>query len=176
LTIADQGIFRFRYGANGELRDGTGPGATEPSLAFAGLHRDVETLASYGEQRWYDERSGRWLSSDPVDRNLADPRGLHRWGYANGNPNRYTDPEGTSPALVTGAIGAGLGGLGGCVYRALSANGTCLKYGSIGLAAGGVAGLTLSVIAEIDGAMIELVDGQACVACVSGWLSSAARQ
>ncbi|MEW5885008.1 MAG: hypothetical protein AB1725_12420, partial [Armatimonadota bacterium] len=47
-------------------------------------------------QRWYDSTTGRFLSRDSVGAGsyLATPNGLGVWGYANGNPARFTDPDG----------------------------------------------------------------------------------
>ncbi|MHB8874599.1 MAG: RHS repeat-associated core domain-containing protein [Myxococcaceae bacterium] len=72
------------------------PPASGPSLAFAGMHCDPGTGLCNAEQRWYDPATGRFLSEDPVGPGgrLMTPTGLNPWGYAAGNPLKYTDPDG----------------------------------------------------------------------------------
>jgi RHS repeat-associated protein len=41
-------------------------------------------VLSYAQQRWYDPRTGRFLSEDPVFGDLQRPGSLHAFGYANG--------------------------------------------------------------------------------------------
>lgn len=86
----------YKYDAWGNFRGAAKPGAGEPSLAYAGQHWDDEAGLSYAQQRWYDAATGRFLSEDPVgpDDRLLMPNGLHRFGYADGNPLGYRDPEG----------------------------------------------------------------------------------
>jgi RHS repeat-associated protein len=64
--------------------------------------------------RWYDAGSGRFLSEDPLlkDRDttrqrLPVPTSLSAWLYANGNPVRYTDPDGRQ-SIEPQASGNGL--------------------------------------------------------------------
>lgn len=49
-----------------------------------------------GLARWYDSETGRFLSEDeiPASAKLATPNALEPWAYANGNPLRFTDPDG----------------------------------------------------------------------------------
>jgi RHS repeat-associated protein len=71
------------------------PGATGGgTLAYAGQHWDADVGLSYAQQRWYSPEVGRFLSEDPVFGDLANPSSLHGFGYGNGNPMLYTDPEG----------------------------------------------------------------------------------
>jgi RHS repeat-associated protein len=88
----------YRYDAWGGLRGGA-PGAGEASLAYAGQHWDEDAGLSYAQQRWYDPRTGRFLSEDPVFGDLQRPNSLHAFGYANGNPMLYVDPLGTASLL-----------------------------------------------------------------------------
>jgi RHS repeat-associated protein len=90
----------YRFDAWGGFQDGSAwPGAGEPSLAYAGHSADADVELSYAQQRWYDPGTGRWLSPDPVFGDLADPNSLMTWGYANGNPTRYTDPTGEAVCI-----------------------------------------------------------------------------
>jgi RHS repeat-associated protein len=83
-----------RYDAWGSIRSGNAPAAEEPSVAYAGQHWDPDAGLSYAQQRWYDPRTGRFLSEDRVFGELSNPTSLHAFGYANGNPLRYTDSLG----------------------------------------------------------------------------------
>jgi RHS repeat-associated protein len=85
---------RYRFDAWGGFQGAGGPISGEPSLAYAGHSADTDVGLSYAQQRWYDPGTGRWLSPDPVFGDLANPNSLMTWGYANGNPVRYTDPSG----------------------------------------------------------------------------------
>ncbi len=86
-----------RFDAWGAFRSGAEPGMGDPSRAYAGQHWDADLGLSYAQQRWYDARSGRFLSEDPVgatDDRLREPVGLHAFGYGNGNPIIFRDPDG----------------------------------------------------------------------------------
>lgn len=96
------GIELARYGAWGALREGQVPGASQPSLAYAGQHLDAPVGLSYAQQRWYDAGIGRFLSEDPVPGRLDAPASLHSWVYAEANPARFVDPRGT---FVQGGYG-----------------------------------------------------------------------
>jgi RHS repeat-associated protein len=97
--LSASGTFaNLRYDAWGGFRSGTsGPGASEPSLAYAGQHWDADAGLSYAQQRWYDPGTGRFLSEDPLGpsgERLRQPGRLLAFGYAAGNPLTYTDPLG----------------------------------------------------------------------------------
>ncbi|MHB8874564.1 MAG: RHS repeat-associated core domain-containing protein, partial [Myxococcaceae bacterium] len=96
-------LTQYRTDAWGNLRNDPAnsshwqkPPATGPSAGFAGMHFDADVGLYYAEQRWYDPATGRFLSEDPAGPGgrLATPTGLNPWGYAAGNPLRYTDPDG----------------------------------------------------------------------------------
>ncbi len=73
------------------------PPSGGPSLGFGATNWDADAGLYYAQQRWYDARTGRWLSEDPVLGDLRNPSSLGLWAYADGDPLRYTDPTGEAP-------------------------------------------------------------------------------
>ncbi|WP_303638236.1 RHS repeat domain-containing protein [Stenotrophomonas tuberculopleuritidis] len=75
------------YGAvvNRLLKDGPG---------YTGHATDSGAGLSYMEQRYYDPETSAFLSVDPIS---ATEVAFGRYYYANGNPYRFTDPDGRAP-------------------------------------------------------------------------------
>jgi len=84
-----------RYDAWGEAE--TPPAASQASAAYAGQLWDDDVGLSFARQRAYDARTASWLSPDPLFGSLENPSSLLTFGYANGNPVRFTDPSGLMP-------------------------------------------------------------------------------
>jgi RHS repeat-associated protein len=72
----------------------TQAGSSETPFGFTGYQKDDETGLYYANARYYDSETGRFLREDPQDGNTSEPPSLHRYLYANANPNFYTDPTG----------------------------------------------------------------------------------
>ncbi len=60
------------------------------NLRYPGQYFDKESNLHYNYFRSYDARTGRYTQSDPID--LAG--GWNRFGYVEGNPLMYSDPDG----------------------------------------------------------------------------------
>jgi RHS repeat-associated protein len=89
-------VERRFYRPYGEPEDWSGPqlGNEQLSASFDGQRHDAATgLYSMG-MRHYDPALGRFLSADVIVSNPADPRTLHRYAFAGGNPVRLADPGG----------------------------------------------------------------------------------
>jgi RHS repeat-associated protein len=75
------------YGAvvGGEVTDGPG---------YTGHVSDSATGLSYMQQRYMDPQLGVFLSVDPVTAYEQPVGQFNRYRYANGNPYKFTDPDG----------------------------------------------------------------------------------
>jgi RHS repeat-associated protein len=63
-------------------------------FGYAGERQDPATGLVFLRARWYDPGTGRFLTPDEFGADSADPRTLHRYLYAFGNPLNRTDPTG----------------------------------------------------------------------------------
>ncbi|MCP3060238.1 DUF6531 domain-containing protein [Myxococcus sp. K38C18041901] len=120
----DGTLTAHRYDAWGNFRDDTAPTSAQASIGYTGHGWDADVGLTYAQQRWLDTHTGRFLSEDPVGAGayLGTPNGLNPWAYANGNPTRYTDPDGRQglePMQPTPAPGSGGGPSGGLSPRAM---------------------------------------------------------
>jgi RHS repeat-associated protein len=75
-----------QYDAWGNLEQGAAAGG----YAFTGREWDLETELYYYRARYYDSKTGAFISEDPV--NYRD--GLSLYSYALSNPVKYVDPLG----------------------------------------------------------------------------------
>ena len=57
---------------------------------------DKSTSLYYYGARYYDPELGRFTQADTIVPDPEDPQAFNRYGYARGNPIRYTDPTGHS--------------------------------------------------------------------------------
>jgi RHS repeat-associated protein len=67
---------------------------------LAGMYSDSETGLHYNWHRYYDPKTGRYISSDPIG--LAG--GLNTYTYASNNPLRFVDPDGLLPIFPPDVI------------------------------------------------------------------------
>ncbi|MFC1807882.1 RHS repeat-associated core domain-containing protein [Candidatus Omnitrophota bacterium] len=103
-TITDQNgevVQHTEYTPYGEFSPSVIPAeagiytSVTPYLYTGQLFDDSTNLYYYGA-RYYDPELGRFITSDTIVPDPTDPQAFDRYGYARGNPIRYTDPTGHS--------------------------------------------------------------------------------
>lgn len=87
---------RFDYDSFGVVRGGEGGVDEGPGgdFRFHGMWRDRESGLYYVRARMYDAISGRFLSRDPADGEVAMPSTLQPYVFAQNSPHYNRDPDG----------------------------------------------------------------------------------
>ena len=85
------------------------------NLRYPGQYFDKETKLHYNYFRDYEPQTGRYIQSDPIGLD----GGWNRFGYVDGNPLSFIDPEGllstaacANPANAAACAAAGVGAIG----------------------------------------------------------------
>ena len=113
------------------------------NLRFPGQIFDPETGLHYNWQRYYDPKTGRYPTSDPI----GLKGGVNFYTYTMNDPVNFIDPNGTILVpIVTGGIGAITSGFGYAAGR--WARGCGIDYGDLAAAVG---------IGAIQGALVPFV-------------------
>jgi RHS repeat-associated protein len=68
--------------------------AADTRIGYTGHTQDTATGLVYMKARYYDPVIGRFYSNDPVGVSTMKPETFNRYTYANGNPYKYSDPDG----------------------------------------------------------------------------------
>ncbi len=69
-------------------------GSTVNPYLYRGEQTDSNSGLQYLRARYYDQQSGRFLSTDPFEGWQEQPMSRHRYLYGNNNPITYIDPSG----------------------------------------------------------------------------------
>jgi RHS repeat-associated protein len=69
-------------------------GTTPNNYLYRGEQYDADLSLYYLRARYYNPNTGRFLSRDPLDGDATDPRTLHKYEYAGGDPVNMADPTG----------------------------------------------------------------------------------
>ncbi|MBU2714126.1 RHS repeat-associated core domain-containing protein, partial [Zooshikella harenae] len=89
--------YRDAYGIGDINQDVDGDGKkTFIALRFPGQYYDPESELFYNYHRYYDQSLGRYVTSDPI----GLQGGLNTFGYALGDPVRYSDSKGLDIAVI----------------------------------------------------------------------------
>jgi len=78
-------------------------GTTPNNYLYRGEQYDPDLGLYYLRARYYNSATGRFMSRDPLDGNIPDPKSLHKYLYADGDPVNANDPTGRG-ALVEGFL------------------------------------------------------------------------
>jgi len=81
----------------------TKQGTTPNNYLYRGEQYDSDLGLYYLRARYYNPGTGRFLSRDPLDGNAIDPKTLHKYLYASGDPANRIDPTGRGD-LVEAAL------------------------------------------------------------------------
>ena len=83
---------RYEYDAFGNEINHTG--TTPNNYLYRGEQYDLDLGLYYLRARYYNPATGRFLSKDPEDGKSGDPKTLHKYLYAGGDPVNAWDPTG----------------------------------------------------------------------------------
>ncbi|MBI5885113.1 MAG: RHS repeat protein [Deltaproteobacteria bacterium] len=104
----------YTYDAFGNITATLNASFAQP-YTFTGREFDQETGLYYYRARYYDARTGRFISEDPIGFNGGD---TNLYSYVGQNPVRYTDSIGLYTYQGKGKyISGGIGGVGGGVIE-----------------------------------------------------------
>jgi RHS repeat-associated protein len=118
-TVTDE----YEYDAYGNSF--TKSGTTPNNYLYRGEQYDQDLGLYYLRARYYNPNTGRFMSRDPEDGDETDPKTLHKYVYANGDPVNAVDPTGRMAAeyalplgiiaIPTTKVLLALGGTVGCL-------------------------------------------------------------
>jgi RHS repeat-associated protein len=95
----------YEYDAFGNKINSTG--ATPNNYLYRGEQYDSDLGLYYLRARYYNPATGRFLSRDPEEPDMGnpkDPKTLHKYLYAGGDPVNATDPNGREVLVGTAGV------------------------------------------------------------------------
>jgi RHS repeat-associated protein len=87
----------YEYDAFGNLLNKTG--STPNNMLYRGEEFDSDLGLYYLRARYLNPLTGRFMSRDPEDGKPTDPKSLHKYLYADGDPVNGLDPTGRADAV-----------------------------------------------------------------------------
>ncbi len=84
----------YDYDAFGNEFTVTGGSSTPNDFFYRGEQFDPDLGLYYLRARYYNPLTGRFMSRDPLDGKLPDPKSLHKYLYVGGDPINWIDPRG----------------------------------------------------------------------------------
>jgi RHS repeat-associated protein len=79
-------------------------GTTQNNFLYRGEQLDLDLGLYYLRARYYNPATGRFMSRDPEDGNIAIPATLHKYLYTGGDPVNWIDPRGREEFVENGSI------------------------------------------------------------------------
>ena len=142
----------FEYDAFGNVRSPGGEALPEVNLGgdsrFQGMWKDAGTGLYYVRARYYDPRTGRFLSRDPAEGELETPESFEPYRFAANNPYVFRDPTGlydlTEASVVTVVVNV-------LSSVAIDASFQYATQGSVNLVQAGIAGFTGALAGAASG-------------------------
>jgi len=131
--------YAYTYTSYGELTDKTGN--TDNPYLYTGEYYDENTGFYYLRARYMNPETGSFISLDTYQGNACDPASLHKYNYAQNNPQMYKDPSGHFVAMIQLCVSE--------ASRAILENWNYLTV------SGMVSGMMSSIVARVVGANPE---------------------
>ena len=111
-------------------RNALGLRAVEPKTRVrsfcSGEQYDLDLGLYYLRARYYNTMTGRFVSMDPENGIPTDPKTLHKYLYAGGDPVNAKDPTGRADVMETGLLEAALFTAAVATYYAARSNPTAV--------------------------------------------------
>lgn len=168
-------VERTDYASYGDVLSG----AVEDGPGYTGHVSDSATGLSYMQQRYMDPEAGVFLSVDPVTAYEQPVGQFNRYPYANGNPYRFTDPDGRVPVapFVYGAVAGGVANV--LIQKWINPDKPIDKVqvliaAGVGSVSGGVGGLAVSAVESGAISVTQAVGIQAATNFLAGGVGAAA--
>jgi len=80
---------------------------TPNEMYYRGEQYDPDLGLYYLRARYYNPATGRFMSRDPEDGKAIDPKSLHKYLYAEGDPVNGIDPTGRADLFETALVEGG---------------------------------------------------------------------
>ena len=135
----DDGVISAGYDYDGFGRQIDSFGAADNPYQYRGEQVDSQTESYYLRARYYDQESGRFVSTDPFEGIRTEPVTLHRYLYANANPVMASDPSGATTMIEISMAATTVG-----VLQAALVSGTVLSLG-----------IAIGAISQVQGRFID---------------------
>jgi RHS repeat-associated protein len=154
----------YAYDAFGRIESASGSFGNR--RLYRGEFQDAETGLQYLRARWYDPRTGGFLSPDPRMGRTDAPASLHRYLYGNANPIRFADPSGETSTLVDVSLSTAVVGILSTMVSAVQLTGSHVAGALFDKSAGmrsqdvrweGVLGtVDVGILFDVTGSILEV--------------------
>lgn len=150
----------YEYDAFGNELNSTG--TTPSEFLYRGEQYDSDLGLYYLRARYMNPFTGRFLSRDPEDSSGSDPKTLHKYLYAEGDPVNATDPTGKQALAATATIDIDISIRSTVEAMTVAAGVTCILNTAADLLQGVTTNLGLPVESISIGACTAKVEKSKC--------------